>query len=129
MCDNCVDIPGKMCCALIIPLERMVAVIKRNAIQDLIGWKNNEERKPLVLKGARQVGKTWLMKEFGKNYYKSFVYFNFDEEYELKSIYAARALSRCADIVMLRGAYDWYLTFIRQLPHSGFCQGEGAAIL
>ena len=34
----------------------------------------------MVLKGARRVGKTWLMKEFGKNYYKSFVYFNFDEE-------------------------------------------------
>lgn len=61
--------------------------MKRNAIQDLINWKNNEERKPLVLKGARQVGKTWLMKEFGKNYYKSFVYFNFDEEDELKSIF------------------------------------------
>jgi len=58
---------------LIIPPERMVAAMKRNAIQDLINWKNDEERKPLVLKGARQVGKTWLMKEFGKNYYKSFV--------------------------------------------------------
>ena len=41
----------------------------------------------MVLKGARRVGKTWLMKEFGKNYYKSFVYFNFDEEDELKSIF------------------------------------------
>lgn len=78
-----------MCYTLIIPPERMVAAIKRNAIQDLINWKNDEERKPLVLKGARQVGKTWLMKEFGKNYYKSFVYFNFDEEDELKSIFEA----------------------------------------
>jgi predicted AAA+ superfamily ATPase len=41
----------------------------------------------MVLKGARQVGKTWLMKEFGQNYYKSHVYFNFDEEDELKSIF------------------------------------------
>lgn len=41
----------------------------------------------MVLKGARQVGKTWLMKEFGKNYYDSFVYFNFDEEDELKSVF------------------------------------------
>ena len=41
----------------------------------------------MVLKGARRVGKTWLMKEFGKNYYKSFVYFNFDEEDGLKSIF------------------------------------------
>ena len=41
----------------------------------------------MVLKGARQVGKTWLMKEFGQKYYKSYVYFNFDEEEELKSIF------------------------------------------
>lgn len=41
----------------------------------------------MVLKGARQVGKTWLMKEFGKNYYSGYVYFNFDEEDELKSIF------------------------------------------
>ncbi len=61
--------------------------MKRNAIQDLIKWKSSEERKPMVLKGARQVGKTWLMKEFGQNYYGSFVYFNFDEEDELKSIF------------------------------------------
>ena len=58
--------------------------MKRNAIQNMINWKSDEERKPLVLRGARQVGKTWLMKEFGKNCYRSFVYFNFDEEDELK---------------------------------------------
>lgn len=63
--------------------------MERNAIQDLIKWKNSEERKPMVLKGARQVGKTWLMKEFGRIQYKSFVYFNFDEEDELKSIFEA----------------------------------------
>lgn len=61
--------------------------MKRNAIQNLINWKSNEERKPMVLRGARQVGKTWLMKEFGQNYYESYVYFNFDEEDELKSIF------------------------------------------
>lgn len=63
--------------------------MKRNAVQDLINWKTREERKPLVLKGARQVGKTWLMKEFGQAHYDSFVYFNFDEEDELKSIFEA----------------------------------------
>jgi hypothetical protein len=52
-----------------------------------MSWKANAERKPLVLKGARQVGKTWLMKEFGKTQYKNYVYFNFDEEDELKSIF------------------------------------------
>ncbi len=64
-------------------------ILKRNAMWDLIKWKSSEERKPLVLKGARQVGKTWLMKEFGRNCYESFVYFNFDEEDELKSIFEA----------------------------------------
>lgn len=61
--------------------------LKRNAISELIRWKDSAERKPMVLKGARQVGKTWLMKEFGQNYYDSFVYFNFDEEDEMKSIF------------------------------------------
>ena len=61
--------------------------LKRNAISELIRWKDSAERKPMVLKGARQVGKTWLMKEFGQNHYDNFVYFNFDEEDELESIF------------------------------------------
>ena len=61
--------------------------MKRRAIQSLIRWKSSEERKPMVLKGARQVGKTWLMKEFGQSFYDRFVYFNFDEEDDLKSIF------------------------------------------
>ena len=69
--------------------RRTVSRLKRNAIQELVAWKSSEDRKPMVLKGARQVGKTWLMKEFGQNYYDSYVYFNFDEEDELKSIFEA----------------------------------------
>ncbi|MCD8331406.1 MAG: AAA family ATPase, partial [Oscillospiraceae bacterium] len=46
--------------------------MKRKAIEDLIHWKASEDRKPMVLRGARQVGKTWLMKEFGQNYYDSY---------------------------------------------------------
>lgn len=61
--------------------------MKRNALEALMQWKSSEDRKPMVLKGARQVGKTWLMKEFGRTAYDSFVYFNFDEEDELKSIF------------------------------------------
>ncbi len=63
--------------------------MRRNAINELVRWKSSDERKPMVLKGARQVGKTWLMKEFGKTCYQSSVYFNFDEEEELKSIFEA----------------------------------------
>ena len=65
----------------------MVIRLRRNAIHDLIQWKSSENRKPMVLKGARQVGKTWLMKEFGSRCYDHVVYFNFDEEDELKSIF------------------------------------------
>lgn len=72
-----------------ITLRKDGDAFERNAIAELVRWKNSAERKPMVLKGARQVGKTWLMKEFGENYYDSFVYFNFDEEEELKSIFKA----------------------------------------
>ena len=61
--------------------------MKRKAMDELLRWKSDEDRKPMVLKGARQVGKTWLMKEFGRSAYQSCVYFNFDEEDELKSIF------------------------------------------
>ena len=61
--------------------------MKRNAFSQLVTWKNDPERKPLIIRGARQVGKTWLMKEFGQSCYESYVYFNFDEEDELKSIF------------------------------------------
>lgn len=59
----------------------------RIAIEKLKRWKESKNRKPLIIEGARQVGKTWLMKEFGKNYYKNCVYFNFDEEDALNSIF------------------------------------------
>lgn len=61
--------------------------MKRNAISELVRWQHSNDRKPLILKGARQVGKTWLMKEFGRNYYDNYVYFNFDEDEELKSVF------------------------------------------
>ena len=65
----------------------MVMSMKRKAFLQMMKWKNDAERKPLILRGARQVGKTWLMKEFGENCYEDYVYFNFDEEDELKSIF------------------------------------------
>ncbi len=74
-------------CYSVVRQGRMVIKLKRNALLDMANWKNDADRKPLVLRGARQVGKTWLMKEFGKKYYKNYVYFNFDEEDELKSIF------------------------------------------
>ncbi|MBR5162712.1 MAG: ATP-binding protein [Schwartzia sp.] len=62
--------------------------MEREAMNRLISWKDSPDRKPLILKGARQVGKTWLMREFGKRCYENVVYLNFDEEEQLKSLFA-----------------------------------------
>lgn len=61
--------------------------MKRSALSDLIRWKSDADRKPLVIRGARQVGKTWLMREFGRIAYENVVYFSFDEQVELKSLF------------------------------------------
>ena len=61
--------------------------MKRDVLKKMQHWKNDPERKPLILKGARQVGKTWLMKEFGTNFYESYVYLNFYEDPALHSIF------------------------------------------
>jgi predicted AAA+ superfamily ATPase len=61
--------------------------MKRLAMQDLISWKNKSGRKPLIIRGARQVGKTWLMKEFGKNEYTQTVYINFESTKLLKTLF------------------------------------------
>ena len=61
--------------------------MKRYVMTRLQKWKDSPDRKPLVIRGARQVGKTWIMKEFGKSFYDNFVYCNFDEDNELKSIF------------------------------------------
>ena len=61
--------------------------MNRNATHALLHWKTRPDRKPLVLRGERQVGKTWLMKELGETYYSNFVYLNFDEDDALTSIF------------------------------------------
>jgi len=61
--------------------------MKRSAYIDLISWKNSLNRKPLVLQGARQVGKTYLVKEFGKREYKNLYYLNFEQDPNLASLF------------------------------------------
>ena len=63
--------------------------MKRKVLDKLIEWKNANDRKPLILEGARQVGKTWLMKKFGEEYFEDYVYFNFDEQEDIKEIFTA----------------------------------------
>ncbi len=61
--------------------------MQRFIMQKLIDWKNNKDRKPLILRGARQVGKTYILKEFGKNNYDDVAYFNFDFDEGLKELF------------------------------------------
>ena len=61
--------------------------MERDCMKRLLEWKKSKFRKPLVLYGARQVGKTWIMKEFGKNYYEDTAYFNFEENSALSTLF------------------------------------------
>ncbi|WP_370775021.1 ATP-binding protein [Holdemania massiliensis] len=61
----------------------------RTAIEKLIKWKASPRRKPLIIEGARQVGKTWLMKEFGKQAYADTVYINFDSNSRMAELFAS----------------------------------------
>lgn len=61
--------------------------MQRKAYQKLLKWKQQSNRKPLIVQGARQVGKTWLMKEFGKKEFLKTAYFNFESSVELQQIF------------------------------------------
>ena len=61
--------------------------MKRLILDKLLVWKKSPYRKPLILKGVRQVGKTWILKEFGRLYYDSVAYFNFEENPEFKQFF------------------------------------------
>lgn len=67
----------------ILNLEYM----ERSSLKALEEWKNSPARKPLLIYGARQVGKTWLMKQFGKSEFKNTVYVNFEKEIQLRSLF------------------------------------------
>lgn len=68
----------------------------------MLAWKQSSRRKPLILKGVRQVGKTWILKEFGKRYYKNVAYFNFDENEEFKQFFeTTKDVSRTLQNLML----------------------------
>lgn len=61
--------------------------VQRFLMDDLVKWKEKENRKPLILKGARQVGKTWLMKEFGRVYFKKTAYVSFYNNQRMKKVF------------------------------------------
>lgn len=61
----------------------------RIAMETLLKWKQSKRRKPLIIEGARQVGKTWLMKEFGRQAYKDTIYINFDSNSVMAELFAS----------------------------------------
>lgn len=61
--------------------------MKRFILDELIKWKNSKYRKPLILKGARQIGKTYILKQFGEENYENVAYFNFDHDEELYNLF------------------------------------------
>ena len=61
--------------------------MKRNAIKQLFQWKESSDRKPLIMLGARQVGKTWLMQEFAKEAYKQAAYVNFEDDEKFRELF------------------------------------------
>ena len=61
--------------------------MERLRLEKLREWKNSSRRKPLIIRGARQTGKTWLMLEFGRRFYKSVVYINLEKSSTLKGFF------------------------------------------
>lgn len=62
--------------------------IKRDITDHLIGWKDSPHRKPILLEGARQIGKTWVMETFGADHFDYYAKFDFDRQPELKSVFS-----------------------------------------
>ena len=61
--------------------------LKRFILEKLINWKNSKYRKPLILKGARQIGKTYILQQFGRENYEGVAYFNFDHDEDLYNLF------------------------------------------
>ena len=67
--------------------------MKRDIYHNLLEWKKSSRRKPLILQGARQVGKTYILKEFGKNEYSDIAYFNFEEDTALSDFFKGKIVT------------------------------------
>lgn len=75
--------------------------MERTAIQELINWKRKKNHKPLIICGARQVGKTWIMKEFARREYKNSVYINFEKDIKFKNLFTDYNIERIIDSISL----------------------------
>ena len=67
--------------------------MQRAAYSKLIAWKVKNDRKPMIIQGARQVGKTWLMKSFGQTEFERTAYFNFENQQEIRNLFQQNLLA------------------------------------
>ncbi len=75
--------------------------MKRKLLQNLINWKSKSDRKPLIIRGARQVGKTYLVKEFGTEYYENLIYINLDNSQQLDLFGTKKTLEELLSVIDL----------------------------
>ena len=80
-------------------------IIERDILKILDEWKSTADRKPLIVQGARQIGKSWAVEEFGRRRFKHVAVFNFDKKKELKGVF-----SQTKDIKRLLGELELYTT-------------------
>ena len=84
--------------------------MERFVMNKLVEWKNSPYRKPLILKGVRQVGKTWLLKEFGKSEYKNTAYINFENNSEFKEFFETTKNLAPNELVIVRNDCKFFTT-------------------
>ena len=84
--------------------------MERKIEKAILDWKNSVRRMPLIIKGARQTGKTYTALMAGKKYYKNTVYFNMEDSQELVSIFEKDFDTRCVEETAQNGSDDEYAT-------------------
>ena len=100
--------------------------MERLAIDELLKWKNKQYRKPLIIEGARQVGKTWLVKEFARQNYKQLAYVNFEEMKILQNLFEQdfniprilTAIGAATNVTCTEGETLIFLDEIQAAPHA-----------
>ena len=103
--------------------KKDVIKMKRKIYNQLLEWKNSPNRKPLILYGARQTGKTWILKEFGSNEYNNLAYINCDNNPELENLFSdfdidriIRVLSAYSNEIINKGDTLIVLDEIQEIP-------------
>ena len=110
----------------LIKCDLKIWIMERLAINELLKWKNKQYRKPLIIEGARQVGKTWLVKEFARQNYRQLAYVNFEEMKILQNLFEQdfniprilTAIGAATNVTCTEGETLIFLDEIQAAPHA-----------